>query len=146
VLLWKDTPSFFIINFKKEKTMNDKVNKIKAELQHFCGTKMFFKIPLIGTRFTDGLKYLANEAGCFWLITDASVIAKSLSNRSHFITIDFKRLSEKEQFEKQCEAIINYSDGNDKIFETHRYNVTDFPLDELRLFFADNTLMLPSEY
>ena len=36
--------------------MNDKGNKIKAELQHFCGTEMFFKIPLIGTRFTDGLK------------------------------------------------------------------------------------------
>ena len=126
--------------------MNDKVNKIKAELQQFIGTEYLFKLPLIGTVYTDGLQYLAFEANCFWLITDASVIAKSLSNRSSFITIDFKRLSEKEQFEKQCEAIINYSDGNDKIFETHRYNVTDFPLDELRLFFVDNTLMLPSEY
>ncbi|WP_349254678.1 DUF6876 family protein, partial [Autumnicola patrickiae] len=44
------------------------------------------------------------------------------------------------------EAEITYSDGNGNIFETHRYNVTDFPLDELRLFFVDNTLMLPSEY
>ena len=65
---------------------------------------------------------------------------------NEFITIDFKRLSEKEQFELQCEAIIKYSDGNDNIFETHRYHVTDFPLDELRLYFVDNTLMLPSEY
>ena len=126
--------------------MNDKVNKIKAKLQHFCGTEMFYKIPLIKTRFTDGLKYLAQEAECFWLITDVSVIAKSLSNRSGFITVDFKRLSEQEQFEKQCEAIIKYGDGNGNIYETHRYNVTDFPLDELRLFFVNNTLMLPSEY
>lgn len=126
--------------------MKDKVNKIKADLQHFNGTEMFFKIPLIGTCFTDGLKYLANETECFWLITYASIIAKSLSNRSTFITIDFRQLSEKEQFENQCEAIINYSDGNEAIFETHKYNVTDFPLDELRLFFVDNTLMLPSEY
>jgi len=43
-------------------------------------------------------------------------------------------------------AIIKYSDGNGTIFEKHRYNVTDFPLDELRLFFVDNTLTLPSEY
>jgi len=86
--------------------MNDKANKIKAQLQHFSGTEIFFKIPLIGTRSTDGLKYLANVAECFWLITDASVIAKKLSNRSSFITIDFKRLSEKEQFEKQCEATL----------------------------------------
>ena len=126
--------------------MNTQVNKIKAELQHFIGSEMFFRIPLIGTRFTDGLKYLADEAKCFWLITDASVIAKSLSNRSHFITIDFRRLSKMEQFEMQCEAIIKYSDGNDTVLETHRYNVTDFPLDELRLYFVNDTLMLPSEY
>ncbi|CAH8283421.1 hypothetical protein EV196_102381 [Mariniflexile fucanivorans] len=126
--------------------MKTQVNKIKADLQHFIGSETFYKIPLIGTRFTDGIKYLADTAECFWLVTDASVIAKSLMSKSYFVTVDFKRLSEKERAEKQCEAIINYSDGNDNIFETHRYNVTDFPLDELRLFFVDNTLMLPSEY
>ena len=126
--------------------MNDKGNKIKAELQHSCGSETYYKIPLIGTRFTEGVKYLADKTECFWLITDASVIAKSLSNRSHFITIDFKRLSEKEQFEKQCEALINYSDGNGNRYETHRYKVTDFPLDELRLYFIDDILILPSEY
>ena len=44
------------------------------------------------------------------------------------------------------EAIIEYSDGNDKILETHKYHFTDFPLDNIRLFFTDSTLMLPSEY
>jgi hypothetical protein len=126
--------------------MKTQVNKIKAELQQFIGSETFYKIPLIGTRFTDGIKYLADNAECFWLVTDASVIAKSLKSKSYFVTVDFKRLSENERAEKQCEAIINYSDGNDNIFETHRYNVTDFPLDELRLYFVDDTLMLPSEY
>lgn len=126
--------------------MKTQVNKIKAELQQFIGSETFYKIPLIGTKFTDGIKYLADAAECFWLVTDASVIAKSLMSKSYFITVDFKRLSEKERAEKQCEALINYSDGNGIIYETHRYNVTDFPLDELRLFFVDNTLMLPSEY
>ena len=126
--------------------MNDKVNKIKAELQHFIGSETVYKIPLIGTRFSDGIKYLAETAECFWLVTDASVIAKSLSHKSRFITIDFKRLSEKEREEKQCEALINYSDGNGNIFESHRYLVTDFLLDELRLYFIDDILILPSEY
>jgi hypothetical protein len=80
------------------------------------------------------------------LITDVSVIANSLLNRSHFITIDFKRLSEEEQDYTGYEAEIIYSDGNGNIFEIHRYNFTDFPLDELRLYFVDNTLMLTSEY
>ena len=126
--------------------MKAQVNEIKEGLQHFHGTEMFYQIPLLRTRFTDGLKYLANIADCFWLITDTSVIAKSLMSRSEFITIDFKRLPEEKQDYSGYEAEIIYSDGNGNIFEIHRYNFTDFPLDELRLYFVDNTLMLTSEY
>ena len=126
--------------------MNTKVNEIKEGLQHFHGSEMFFQIPLIRTRFTSGIKYLAEVANCFWLVTDTSVIARSLMDKSYFITIDFKRLTDDEQEKFGCEAMITYGDGNDLIFEKHRYNMTDFPLDELRLYFVDNTLMLPSEY
>ena len=45
--------------------MNDKVREITEGLQHFNGTEIFYQIPLTRTRFTDGLKYLANVAGCF---------------------------------------------------------------------------------
>ena len=126
--------------------MKAQVNEIKEGLQHFHGTEMFYQIPLLRTRFTDGLKYLANAADCFWLITDTSVIAKSLMNRSEFVTIDFKRLSKEKQDYSGYEAEIIYSDGNDNILEKHGYRATDFPLDELRLFFVNDTLMLPSEY
>lgn len=126
--------------------MKAQVNEIKERLQYFTGTEMFYQIPLLRTRFTDGLKYLANMADCFWLITDTSIIAKSLMNRSEFITIDFKRLSEEKQDYSGYEAEIIYSDGNDNILEKQGYLATNFPLDELRLFFVNNTLMLPSEY
>ena len=126
--------------------MNTKVNEIKEGLRHFHGTEMFFQIPILRTRFTNGIKYLAEVANCYWLITDTSVIAKSLMEKSQFITIDFKRLTDIEREKFGCEAIITYGDGNDLIFEKHRYNVTDFPLDELRLYFVNNTLMLPTEY
>ena len=126
--------------------MKAQVNEIKERLQYFTGTEMFYQIPLLRTRFTDGLKYLSEVAECFWLITDASIIAKSLMNRSEFITIDFKRMSEERQDYTGYEAEIIYSDGNDNVLETHRYYATDFPLDELRLFSVIDTLMLPSEY
>ena len=126
--------------------MKAQVKEIKEGLQHFHGTEMFYSIPLLRTRFTDGLKYLSEVAECFWLITDTSVIAKSLMNRSEFVTIDFKRLSEEKQDYTGFEAEIIYTDGNDNILEKHGYLSTDFPLDELRLFFVNNTLMLPSEY
>ena len=126
--------------------MKNTANEIKEGLTHFHGSELFYQIPLLQTRFTNGVKYLANVAECFWLITDASVIAKSLMDKSYFITIDFKRLDKEEQKNVGCEAIIYYGDGNDNILQTHKYNCTDFPLNELRLFFVNNTLMLPSEY
>lgn len=126
--------------------MKSQVNEIKAGLQHFHGTEMFYQIPLLRTRFTDGLKYLANVADCYWLITDASIMAKSLMQRSEFVTIDFRRFSEEKRIITGYEAEIIYTDGNDTILDKQGYRVTDFPLDELRLFFVNNTLMLPSEY
>lgn len=126
--------------------MKTQVNKKKAELQHFYGSELCYKIPLLGIKITESINYFANATECFWLITDVSVIAKNLSKKSQFITIDFKRLSEKKKLKMQCEAVINYSDGNGNIFETHKYNITDFPLDELRLFYVNGILMLPSEY
>ncbi|TNJ46250.1 hypothetical protein KFZ70_09035 [Tamlana fucoidanivorans] len=126
--------------------MDTQVNKIEKQLQHFTGTEMYYHIPILKTRFTDGLKYLADVADCYWLITDASVIAKSLKYKSGWITIDFKRLPEDKRTASGYEAEIVYSDGNDTILERHGYRVTDFPLDALRLFFVNDTLMLPSEY
>ena len=126
--------------------MKAQVNEIKERLQYFTGTEMFYQIPLLRTRFTDGLKYLSEVTECFWLITDTSVIAKSLMNRSEFITIDFKRLSEEKQDFMGYEAEIIYSDGNDNILKKHGYRAADFPLDDLRLYFVNDTLMLPSEY
>ncbi|MCG2462515.1 hypothetical protein K8352_17270 [Flavobacteriaceae bacterium F89] len=101
---------------------------------------------MTGTRYTDGLKFLANTAECYWLITDTSIIAKNLMDRSSFITIDFKRLLVEIQDSTGYEAEIVYGDDNDNILESYRYRVTDFPLDEIRLFFINDTLMLPNEY
>lgn len=119
---------------------------LRSNLKTFTGTEMYYMIPLLNTRYTDGIKYLAGAANCFWLVTDVSVIAKSLMNRSRFITIDFKKLSEEKQDAVGYESIFEYSDGNGNVLETHKYHSTDFPLEKLRLFFTDGTLLLPSEH
>lgn len=126
--------------------MNTNSKEIKQGLQHFHGSETIFQFPLLRTRYTNGIKYLANAADCYWLVTDVSVIAKSLMSRSRFITVDFKKYSPEEAENIGYSAVIKYSDGNGKIFEEHKYHATDFPLEELRLFFVDNTLLLPSEY
>lgn len=126
--------------------MESNISKLNENLKHFYGSERVFQLPLIKTYFTDGIYYLAQAGSCIWLVTDASIIAKSLMNRSRFISIDYRRCSPQEQENLGYEAIINYSDGNGNILETQKYHSTDFPLEKLRLFFVNNTLMLPSEY
>ncbi|WP_165733693.1 DUF6876 family protein [Polaribacter sp. 20A6] len=126
--------------------MNTQHTTLKHDLQLFSGSENIYSLPILGTKYTEGILYLVNKANCFWLLLDASGIAKSLLDKSYFITIDFKRLNKENQETTGKEATINYGDGNDTILESHSYNYTDFPLDELRLFFIDGTLMLPSEY
>jgi hypothetical protein len=36
-------------------------------LQHFCGSEQYYK-HWLGLCYTDGIKYLAENAQCFWLI------------------------------------------------------------------------------
>lgn len=119
---------------------------INENLQHFHGSEVFYHIPLIRTHYTEGIHYLAQAADCFWLVTDASVIARSLMGKSRFITVDFKMHNEREREEIGYAASITYTDGNGLTFEVQRYHLTDFPLEKLRLFFVNGTLMLPSEY
>ena len=126
--------------------MNLQGNEIEENLQRFNGSETLYTFPLIRTCYTEGMKYLATAAGAHWLITDTSVVAKSLMDKSPFITVDFKRLPKGGHDYSGYLAVIDYSDGNGNVFETHRYNVTDFPLEELRMFFVDGTLMLPGEY
>ncbi|MEP6262885.1 MAG: DUF6876 family protein [Gillisia sp.] len=126
--------------------MKGQVNEVWKSLQEFNGSDKFYLIPRVKTRFTTGIKFLAEKAECFWLITDASIISKGLMDKSYFITINFKRLPKEEQKTKGFEAYVVYGDGNGNDLFFQKYRVTDFPFDEFRLFFIEGTLMLPNEY
>jgi hypothetical protein len=43
-------------------------------------------------------------------------------------------------------ASLVCDDGNDSIVCTQHIEFTDFPFDEIKLYFTDNTILLPSEY
>jgi hypothetical protein len=43
-------------------------------------------------------------------------------------------------------ATLTCDDGNDRIVFTKPIEYTDFPLPEIALYFANNTILLPSEY
>lgn len=116
------------------------INELKANLRQFCGTENYFRHSLSGLLFTDGIKYLADEAGAYWLI-DA------------IVSYQTSRLKEKCPFQVWALKVNNSSgvltmredlENLEEIRQEIEY--TDFPLDYIKLYLIDNVLLLPSEY
>ncbi|MAU15429.1 MAG: hypothetical protein CMH46_07805 [Muricauda sp.] len=126
--------------------METNTQRLKEQLDRFQGSGKRYLLPLCGTYYTEGIQYLAKTAKAFWLLTDASVMGKGLRDKSRFITVDFKRCSKTEAGTHGHDAVIAYTDGNGTTLARQQYHFTDFPLERIRLYFVDNTLLLPSEY
>lgn len=116
---------------------------LTQELQHFTGTTAYFRLfPKV--LLTDGTKYLAEHAGCYWLM---DVFA------SYLLTIV---KSEQEPFtclnlaKDNDSAVIQIDNGNGQCLAEQRIEFTDFPLDSIKLYGCWTgdywVLMLPSEY
>ena len=126
--------------------MNTQNKHLIETLNGFCGSETAYTIPMFNIQYTEGVKYLADTAKCYWLLTDAAVITKRIKPKSSFLVVYFKRFSKELQERLHKEAQITYADGNGTILLQQDYEYTDFPLDELRLFCVEDMLMLPNEY
>ena len=118
--------------------MNPK--SLLANLSQFIGTEKYYRITNKHL-LTDGTKYLAEEAQCFWLMT---AIASHLSPHidDYFVCATLKV--------KENSAVLTLDNGNGFIFATQDIEYTDFPLEEIKIFCCFDgmywILMLPSEY
>ncbi|RAV29236.1 DUF6876 family protein [Sinomicrobium soli] len=126
--------------------MNIKAKKISEELKHFTGSETFYTLQLFNARYTEGVQYLVDKAGCFWLVIDICAVCVSPLNPHSFACITLNLWNEQEQKEKGCVATLTYDDGNGNVFYTANYAYTDFPLPHIKFYFTDRTLLLPSEY
>ena len=120
--------------------MIDKI-KLQAELKHFTESEQIFYNPLFPKfRYTDGVKYLAQEAHCYWLL-DHIFIHQHLEEirKNHFQVWKLK-------VAKGDASTITVEDGNSNLIKSFKLEYTDFPLDEIDLWFIEGTLILPTEY
>jgi hypothetical protein len=112
----------------------------ESELGQFTGSENWYQHGLIRRiTFTDGAKYLADNAGAYWLI-DAIAISQ------------MRPRVRAEEFQvwtltvKGSKAKLTCEDGNGNQVYLQRIGFTDFPLPEVKLWFSNNVIMLPSEY
>jgi hypothetical protein len=106
-----------------------------TDLSQFYGTENYYKC--LNALLTDGVKYVMDN-GYSWFITDFIVVAKMKLRNQEFLSITLKLL-------ENDKAKMIITDGNGKILYTQEYKFTTAKR-ELNFYFADNVMMLTSEY
>lgn len=108
-----------------------------AELGYFTGTENYYK-NFLGLVYTDGLKYVAEEAGAYWLID--AIASYQADLKKH----EFQSWTLKQNPDKSW--TLKATDGNDRVLVKQEIEFSDFPIGQISLYVSNNVLMLPSEY
>lgn len=122
--------------------MNTTSSLTEADLRQFTGSEHWYRHALVrDILFTDGAKYLADQAGAYWLL-DEIALAQKFELRVAAEAFQLWTL----EVSPDDSATLSCEDGDGRVVFTKRIPYTDFPLAETRLYCTDNTILLPSEY
>ena len=119
---------------------DDQKEAILSGLTAHIGTEKWFRHWSRRFTYTEGVRFLAEEAKAHWLIDlVASWCPHPALRGEEFIAW-------KLQVRPDRSAVATADDGNDRVLVTQEIPLTDFPLDEITLYITDNVLLLTSEY
>jgi len=111
------------------------------DLAQFTGTTCYYRIGRQHL-LTDGTHYLAEQAGCYWLMDAVASHVAEIGTADWFIVV---RIEVTDQ-----QAMMRYEDGNGRELARQDIPYTDFPLRHLTLYAVWDTehwvIMLPGEY
>jgi hypothetical protein len=112
----------------------------ESDLAQFTGSETWYRHPLMRKiTFTSGVKFMADKAGAHWLLD--IIVSHQLDPKVS-----------KEPFQVWTLTVdgnkgnITCEDGNGNEVTHQHIEFTDFPLKEIKLWFTDNVILLPSEY
>jgi hypothetical protein len=115
----------------------------EADLRQFTGSEHWYRHGLVRSIvFTDGAKYVADQGGAYWLLDE---IALAQRGEKAVAAQEFQVWKLKVDLDKST-GILTCEDGNDHEVFRKAILFTDFPADEITLWFANNTIYLPSEH
>lgn len=114
----------------------------QADLAHFTGSEQFFRHALNrSVIYTEGVQYLAEHGGAYWLIDEIALAQRYVPA----VAAEEFQLWNLSVAEDRT-AILACEDGNGGGVFTKAIEYTDFPLTEIKLYYTNGTLLLPSEY
>ena len=110
--------------------------------QRFYGSEHWYRHALNRSiLYTDGAKYIADEGGAYWLL-DEIALAQRYEKAVAAEEFQVWRL----RVNADHTATLTCEDGNDHAVFEKAIPFTDFPADAITLWFANNTIYLPSEH
>jgi hypothetical protein len=115
------------------------MNELKAKLSQFYGTQEYHHNGMT-LLYTDGVKALIEEAQCFWLISDISIVVKM-----KFKGIPFQVWNITVNPSHRGMVTMREFSGAPVLYK-HNYHFTDFPVGSFDLWVIDGVIILPSEY
>jgi len=111
------------------------------QLNQFIGTEKYYRISRRHL-LTDGTKYLAEAAECFWMMDAIASHLCEIGTEDWFVLVRVEVT--------EGRAVMIYEDGNDREHARQEIPYTDFPLNSITLYACwdqENwVIMLPSEY
>lgn len=113
----------------------------QSDLAQFTGSEQWFRHGLARkVIYTEGAQFVAENGGAYWLIDEIAfnqAVPKVAAQEFQvwLLTVHADK-----------SATLTCDDGNGKAAFTKRIEYTDFPLPEIRFYFVNNTILLPSEY
>lgn len=111
---------------------------LEEELRGFTGTTRYHR-HYLGVLFTDGVRFLAERAGAYWLL---DVIA---SYQPQLGGVEFQ-VWKLEKGSNSSALVYAVEDEGEPPLVEQEIPYTDFPLDEFKLYCQNNVILLPSEY
>jgi hypothetical protein len=116
-------------------------DELQTKLAQFTGTELYYRIAP-NFLITDGVRYLADNAGCYWLLDAAISHLVELGTPDWFVLV---RL-----VVQDCAAVLTLEDGNGRVHCLQTIPYTDFPPSQQVLYACWDgqhwVLMLTGEY
>lgn len=113
----------------------------QADLAQFSGTTRYYQHWLRRFVYTDGVHYVAETGGAYWLIDAIASYQPKLFTDPMLQQFQHWKL----KVNNQKAQLVCERDTDDVVL-TQDIEFTDFPLDEIRFYLVAGVLMLPSEY
>lgn len=108
-------------------------------LNQFTGTEKYYKHWTNRIIYTDGIQYLAEKAGAYWLVDTIASYQKDFSDAGFQVWTLSKYLDD-------SAVLTMKEDSGEPDIVRQEIGYTDFPLESIRLWVSNGVLMLPSEY